>query len=100
MNSIVLKIALGAAALAISYAGASAQGVGIYVGPGGYYDDPYYTSPGYVERGPRVYGYRRYYSEPLVDDAEIPRLSGGCGTYYFWDGERCVDARLRNSRGY
>ena len=87
---------MAASALALSFAGASAQGVGveIYAGPGyGYYDGPYYYSPGYTQR--RAY---RYYGAP--DDVDVKvRRSGGCGTYFYWDGETCVDARRRRS-GY
>ena len=86
-----------AAILAASawYSGASAQGVGIYVGPAyedrydredGYRDGTY----GYAPRYPRSYGYssRRNY------DNDYPRrYRQGCGTYRFWNGERCVDAR-------
>jgi hypothetical protein len=97
MRLIMLSAALAATALVGSYASASAQGVGveIYAGPN-YYDESYYSYR-YVERGPRAY--RRYYSEPVDDDADVVvRRSGGCGTYYYWDGDRCVDARIR--RGY
>ena len=103
MRSIMLSAVLAATALVGSYASASAQRVGveIYAGPPTYYDRPYYGySSGYVDRAPRVYGYRRYYSEPIDDDVDAPRRSGGCGTYYFWDGERCVDARRKRSGGY
>jgi hypothetical protein len=79
---------LGAALVALSalVAGASAQGV--YVGP---VHDDYYD--GYRSRPPRVYGYG-----PRIEDrarVEYPGYyrRGGCGTYRFWDGERCVDAR-------
>jgi hypothetical protein len=91
MRSIISSAAVAATVLVGSYGSASAQvGFGIYVGPD-YYDGPYYEySPGYVVVAPR----RRYYSDP--DDVVIvPRRSGGCGTYRYWDGERCVDARYR-----
>jgi len=94
MKSIVLSIALAASALALSFVGASAQGVGveIYAGPG--YDDGYYYSAPRYER--RAY---RYYSGS--DDVDVKvRRNGGCGTYFYWDGETCVDARLRRSSGY
>jgi hypothetical protein len=29
------------------------------------------------------------------DGAVIHEYRGGCGTYRFWNGERCVDARWR-----
>jgi hypothetical protein len=40
---------------------------------------------------PPVYGYRAYAPPPV----RVPRVHGGCGTYFFWNGERCVDARNR-----
>jgi hypothetical protein len=94
MRSIVLSIALAASALALSFVGASAQRVGVevYAGPGysGYNDGPYYYSPRYERRA------YRYYSDS--DDVDVKvRRSGGCGTYFYWDGETCVDARRRRS---
>jgi hypothetical protein len=49
----------------------------------------------YAERAPRT----RYYSAPRDNDYVVvaPRRSGGCGTYYYWDGEQCVDARWKRS---
>jgi hypothetical protein len=92
MKSIGLSAALAAASLAGSYGIASAQSFGIYVGPGysSYYDEPDYR---YVERSPGV----RYYSAPRYEEDVVraPRRSGGCGTYYYWDGEQCVDARYK-----
>lgn len=43
-----------------------------------------------VERthGTRVYGFYRDNS-----DAMRPSNPGGCGTYFYWDGAGCVDAR-------
>jgi hypothetical protein len=56
----------------------------------------YYYDDDYRYRGPRVYGYYR------DDDADVivrrPSLAGGCGTYQYWDGHRCVDARDRPPR--
>jgi hypothetical protein len=66
---------------------ASAQGLGIYIGPPpayGYYD--YYDAP------PPVYGY----SSPRAERERSYRAPAGhCGTYRYWNGERCVDARNR-----
>ena len=77
---------------------ASAQSFGIYVGPGGgtgvyYGSNERYRDRGY-RNGPRVYGYNRdnrYYG--YAADRPLRRSTGGCGTYYFWDGNSCVDAR-------
>jgi hypothetical protein len=96
MRSILLSAALAAAALLGGYGTASAQvGFGIYLGPDHYDDGPTYYR--YSEPAPRVYSYRRYDSEPIDEGADVVvrRGSGGCGTYYFWDGERCVDARQK-----
>lgn len=74
------------AALALS-SPASAQGVGIYVGPGvgAYiYDDDYYDGPTYGYVAPRVHTERR-----------VIRPAGRCGTYRYWNGAHCVDARDR-----
>jgi len=72
----------GAAAMAtLGWAGsASAQVVEFYYGPPAGYVDYYY---GYDY--PRAY----YYEAPA------PRVirRGGCGTYRYWNGDRCVDAR-------
>lgn len=66
---------------------ASAQSIGIYVGPGPgayVYDDDYYDAPTYGYVSPRVYRERR-----------MIRPAGRCGTYHYWNGAYCVDARGR-----
>jgi hypothetical protein len=66
---------------------ASAQGVGIYLGPGPgayVYDDDYYDAPAYGYVAPRVYTERR-----------VIRPAGHCGTYHYWNGAYCADARNR-----
>ena len=78
--------AFAVAPLALA-APASAQGVGIYVGPGPgtyVYDDDYYDAPAYGYVAPRTYTERR-----------IIRPAGRCGTYRYWNGAYCVDARER-----
>jgi hypothetical protein len=82
-------VLLGAAMVGIAALGgsASAQSVGIYVGPA---DSDYYHDglPAY----PRTYRY----SDTFGDGVVVRRYSrGGCGTYRYWDGDRCVDARWR-----
>jgi hypothetical protein len=94
-SAIAIAIGLGLAAAS----SASAQEVGIYVGPSGggiyaYDDEPAYAPP--YAYGPRVYGY----SSRAIDDDDDVEFSlrtrpGGCGTYHYWDGSRCVDARYR-----
>ena len=75
-------------------AGASAQGFGIYIGPPAAYDYEYYGyGPEYRSDRPRSYGYRRYSDDAYLENDRVRR--GGCGTYHYWNGERCVDARYR-----
>jgi hypothetical protein len=69
--------------------------MGVYVGPA---DGYYYGEPGY----PRVYRYApNYYNENSGDDVVygyapvLPYPRGGCGTYHYWDGYRCADARKK-----
>jgi hypothetical protein len=45
-----------------------------------------------LERGPRVAGFTQ--RSNLVIDPPV-RSAGGCGTFFFWNGSTCVDARLR-----
>jgi hypothetical protein len=82
---IVAAIAAGFSLVAPGYA--SAQGLGLYVGPPPAYD---YYDGYYYDVDPPVYGYssrverdRSYYRAP----------AGRCGVYRFWNGDRCVDAR-------
>ncbi|MDX2204156.1 MAG: hypothetical protein NW223_15500 [Hyphomicrobiaceae bacterium] len=88
----VLLGALALALLAPATANAQGFGVGVYVGPT--YDD--YEDYGYsldVRQGRRVYDYGPSYD---VDrNARRGGRPGGCGTYHFWNGETCVDARNR-----
>jgi hypothetical protein len=76
---------LTAIGVSVALAGpASAQSFGIYVGPPPVEEYYYYDSapPGYVY-APSIE--RRYYRAP----------AGHCGTYRYWNGDRCVDARSR-----
>jgi hypothetical protein len=74
------------ASIAVSSGSASAQSIGVYVGPA--YDDYYYYD------GPRAYP--RAYRYTDTGDGVVRRYSrGGCGTYRYWDGDRCVDARWK-----
>jgi hypothetical protein len=47
---------------------------------------------GAISSRPRVAGYTRRVDS--VIDRPI-RSAGGCGTYFYWNGSACVDARLR-----
>jgi hypothetical protein len=95
MRRFMLTAVATGAALAAGYGSATAQLVietppaDVYVATPNAYDSGYYTT----RRGPRVYGYTREYR---YDDDAIairPNGPGGCGTYYYWNGDRCVDAR-------
>lgn len=97
---------LAAAGLAMTAATSQAQSIGVEIdadgpvygyadfggyGPGysrGYYG---YRSAAPVRRsyGGAYYGYRS--EEPVV--VEERRGGGSCGTYFYWNGDRCVDAR-------
>ncbi len=94
MRNLMLAAAATSAALVAGYGSATAQVVietppaDVYVGQPYAYDSDYTT-----RRGARVYGYTREYR---VDDDAIavrPSGPGGCGTYFYWNGDRCVDAR-------
>jgi len=89
-------LASAAAAVLTIMAGpgnASAQSVEIYVGPGAPYEGYSYgyERPYRYGYGPRVYGYSSDDDTTIVRTA--PRNRGGCGTYYYWNGDRCADAR-------
>ena len=74
---------------------ASAQGFGIYIGPPpAAYDSDYYGyGPDTRTYRPRAYGYRRYSDDGYAEGYRVRR--GGCGTYRYWDGDRCAVARYR-----
>jgi len=92
MRRTVIAAALAAAGLIWTYAGANAQSV---YRPDADVDTEFYEAPAEdvapKPTAPRVYGYYR------DDGVELDRPSGpnGCGTYFYWNGERCVDARLK-----
>lgn len=115
MNVRALAIFAVAAAMTTAAPESShAQSVGVRIGVPGFYGDfysgPDYGGPdygsygrsryydddgrragryGYAPRtGPRVYGYVERFDEP---SRRISR--GGCGTFRYWDGSTCADAR-------
>ena len=58
--------------------------------------DVYVETPDAYDADYYVYGYTRYYRDVDDGDAiivERPTYRGGCGTYHYWNGARCVDAR-------
>lgn len=95
-HSILKALTLAASSITLS-AAASAQYVGVFVGPAAPHDSSYYGEPYAPPYGPRVYGY--YNRDARDRDGPQPtrlhRSFEGCGTYRYWDGERCVDARRR-----
>ena len=99
MRAIRLLSSVAIIGLTALSSSASAQvGFGIYVGPSDGYVE---YSPGYTREyrtAPRVYGYSRRYRDDADASVELrdrPSRRGGCGTYHYWDGDRCVDARYR-----
>ena len=87
MRTSVLLLGAAMVGIAASSGSASAQSVGVYVGPA--YDDYYYYD------GPPAYP-RAYRYSDTRDGVIVRRYSrGGCGTYRYWDGDRCVDARWK-----
>ena len=95
MRRLIATAVLAAASGLAAYGSASAQVVvepsaDVYVGP---YDTDAYYYGGYGY-GPRVYGYSTR-TNPAPGAVREPRFRNGCGTYFFWNGERCVDARFR-----
>lgn len=91
MRRSIVAIAAAVMATLAGMGSASAQSIGIYVGPGMPYDAYAYQYERPYRYGPRVYGYSSDADDTIV--RVEPRRRGGCGTYYYWDGERCVDAR-------
>jgi len=85
MRASILLAAAAIAGTAALSGSASAQ-MGVYVAPGDYY----FETP-----APRAYGNNYYYDSDPAYVARRPYGRGGCGVYYFWNGERCVDARRR-----
>ena len=91
MRRVLLALTLACAGTVYGFASANAQSL---YAPDADYEVDTYAVPadedgGPKPRGPRVYGYYQA-DEP---DFGRPAGSGGCGTYHFWNGEKCVDAR-------
>ena len=84
MRPILCAVMMMAAVVAGGSGGAFAQRVGDEV-----YGNAYYYGDSRA-RAPGVYRYR-------VDDAPvvvIPVRPANCGEFRYWNGERCVDARV------
>jgi hypothetical protein len=82
MRTIVLTTLLATVVFGGS-SGAFAQSVETYP------DKPYYHEEYDDESMPRVYRYRS--DSPVI---VIPMRPGSCGEYRYWNGQRCVDARV------
>jgi hypothetical protein len=87
-----MKLWMFPAIVATALAGAGAASAQTVI----QYDDPYYDA----DRPTVVY--RDYYTVPAPDYrvrtyeySLRPSGPNGCGTYRFWNGVRCVDARYR-----
>jgi hypothetical protein len=91
----IVSIAAALTALVVGHGTASAQGIGvqIYVSPPGYAVDYDYPPPVY---GGPVHGYSApdYAYDRYARQQRYYHYRGGCGTYRYWDGDRCVDARF------
>jgi hypothetical protein len=57
------------------------------------YDKPAVRIDELKPTGPRVYGYYEDIEPAPMIEMERPSGPGGCGEFFFWNGERCVDAR-------
>lgn len=80
MRPIIFALSLAAMGL-VGSSGAFAQDMVIerYAAPSYYYE---YRSP-----APRVYRFRS-------DEPAVVIRPGSCGEFRYWNGERCVDARI------
>ena len=81
MRSVVLLASLAAAAFGGSSAVLAQQVIAPYPD-----DPPYYEE--YAPPGPTVYRYRS--DAPAV----LPVRPANCGEFRYWNGYRCVDARV------
>jgi hypothetical protein len=88
--SLFIAALLAAAGTFGTFTSAQAQSFGIYVGPSypSSYDRPYRSRGYYRDNDER--GYRRDH------DGRDYSSRGGCGTYHYWNGERCVDKRAEH----
>lgn len=98
MRKIAMSV-LAVAGLTAAVSSAQAQSVGVEIGRGGA------AVYGYTGSGPYARGYSGYdgYRAPMrsyrsdsygyrANEVE-DRPDGTCGTYFYWNGARCVDAR-------
>ena len=90
MRRTILAVAIATLALPAAYSGAQAQSMEER------FDKPPVAADDLKPTGPRVYGYYEEADRPPMIEMERPSGPGGCGEFFFWNGERCVDARSRN----
>lgn len=88
MRRTILALAVASMAFAAS-SGAQAQSKPVYEGPVG----PPVVANEPKPVGPRVYGYYEEVEPAPMVEVERPSGPGGCGEFFYWNGERCVDAR-------
>lgn len=82
----IMPAALAAAIVAAGSSAAFAQRVGVEIDTG----EPYYYR--YEQPAPGAYRYYRSFDErPTV---VVPLRPANCGQYRYWNGQRCVDARV------
>lgn len=84
----IMRTALAAVIVAGGSTSALAQRVGVEI----YADEPHYEY-GYREPAPRAYRYY-YRSDEDRPEVVIPIRPANCGEFRYWNGERCVDARV------
>lgn len=82
----LMSAAVAATVLLVGSSGAFAQRVGVEI----YADEPYYEYREPASR-PNRYYYRSDEDRPVV---VIPLRPANCGVYRYWNGDRCVDARV------
>jgi hypothetical protein len=89
MRATILALTIAATGLLAGYGGAQAQDKvvegGMILGPPAVVDEP-------KPVGPEVYGYYEERPMPFIE-RERPAGRGGCGEFFYWNGNRCVDAR-------
>jgi hypothetical protein len=90
MRQVILALMLAATGLAFSYAGASAQHL---YKPDADVDVDFYVVPDAADSVPKPTGARVYSYYQTEPGFHRPQRPGGCGTYFYWNGEHCADAR-------
>jgi len=87
MRRTILAFAIATLALPVAFSGAQGQSLD------NRFDKPPVAADDPKPVGPRVYGYYEEVEPAPMIEMERPSGPGGCGEFFFWNGERCVDAR-------